>query len=151
MNQQKRIHFFLIIRSLEQHWTENSIRHLKSWITHCYLHREHRLRRPLPMPESEKTLWVLMTTVCISLFSLSLRKMQRKVRKMSLWRWLKTFLEIRWRMASTRKRCWQESTTTNSDTEKLILEIIQKDLCMDSKSWIAGFMMKTSRLSILRR
>ncbi len=26
------------------------------------------------MPESEKTLWVLMTTVCISLFSLSLRK-----------------------------------------------------------------------------
>ena len=32
-----------------------------------------------------------------------------------------------------------------------ILEIIQKDLCMDSKSWIAGFMMKTSRLSILRR
>ena len=55
------------------------------------------------------------------------------------------------RMASTRKRCWQESTTTNSDTEKLILEIIQKDLCMDSKSWIAGFMMKTSRLSILRR
>ena len=49
--------------------------HLKYWIMHCYLHREHRLREHLRMPGSEKTLWDRMTTEFTSRSFLSLRRM----------------------------------------------------------------------------
>ena len=129
----------------------NYIWHLRFWIMHCCLHREHRLRKLWSMQESERMYPVLLTVESISRYSPLLQRMPTWSRK----RHLSVRLRIHWekllKKESIKRHSGRELIIMNSVSGRQISEVIRGDWCMDSSYLTVGYMMKKSLLSIWRQ
>ena len=117
---------------------------------HCLALREHRLSRHFWMQVSVQIFTVVMTAALISRFSLLWQNMPILLTRSDSCRSFVMCCRSRWKMALTKRRCWQPSMALNLSSAKQISDVSRKDWCSVCRLWTAGCTMRMHRSFILK-